>query len=167
VNLLKEAFRGVLLTCILEGSPAFFEQLIADLLVAMGYGGSRAETGEQIGGAGDDGVDGVLREDRLGLDRPIFRPSAISPATAPEAKPFGRPSVLCTVRVPRKMCYHQIDLHQGRHAVRKPIGHVRIVLVDGSERTNLMIRFGVGVRLAEPAEIKRIDLDYFQVLEAE
>lgn len=63
---LTEALRDALLARILEGAPAFFEKLIVDLLVAMGYGGSRADAGERLGGTGDNGVDGVLREDQLG-----------------------------------------------------------------------------------------------------
>jgi len=58
---LDEALRDALLARILEGSPAFFEKMIVDLLLAMGYGGSRADAGEQLGGTGDGGVDGVIR----------------------------------------------------------------------------------------------------------
>ena len=66
---LDETVRDALLARILEGTPAFFEKLIVDLLLQMGYGGSRSDAGEQLGGTGDGGVDGVIREDQLGLDR--------------------------------------------------------------------------------------------------
>jgi restriction system protein len=76
---LDEALRDALLARILEGSPAFFEKLIIDLLLAMGYGGSRSDAGEQLGGTGDGGVDGIIREDQLGLDRVYLQAKRYQP----------------------------------------------------------------------------------------
>ena len=76
---LNEALRDALLARILEASPASFEKLIIDLLLAMGYGGSRADAGEQLGRTGDGGVDGVIREDRLGLDRVYLQAKCYKP----------------------------------------------------------------------------------------
>ena len=65
---LRQTLADDLLDRIRSASPRFFEQLVIDLLVAMGYGGSRADAGQAVGGSGDDGVDGIIKEDRLGLD---------------------------------------------------------------------------------------------------
>lgn len=79
---LTEALRDTLLARILEAPSAFFERLIVDLLLAMGYGGSRADAGEHLGGTGDGGVDGVIREDQLGLDRIYLQAKRYQPGSA-------------------------------------------------------------------------------------
>src|SRR3954453_11589642 len=76
---MSESMREALLTRVLESSPAFFEKLIIDLLLAMGYGGSRADAGGLLGGTGDGGVDGVIREDQLGLDRVYLQANRYQP----------------------------------------------------------------------------------------
>jgi restriction system protein len=76
---LDESLRDALLARILEASPSFFEKMIIDLLLKMGYGGSRTEAGEKLGGTGDGGVDGVINEDRLGLDRVYLQAKRYKP----------------------------------------------------------------------------------------
>jgi restriction system protein len=79
---LNETLRDALLARILEASPASFERLIIDLLLKMGYGGSRTDAGEQLGRTGDGGVDGVIREDRLGLDRVYLQAKRYKPGNS-------------------------------------------------------------------------------------
>ena len=74
-QLLRDGLETELLQQIKDSSPSFFERLVVDLLVKMGYGGSRQEAGRAIGRSGDGGIDGVIDEDRLGLDVYTFRPS--------------------------------------------------------------------------------------------
>ena len=78
-QVLDESLRDALLTRILESPPKFFEKLIIDLLLAMGYGGSRRDAGEQLGGTGDGGIDGIINEDRLGLDRVYLQAKRYQP----------------------------------------------------------------------------------------
>lgn len=83
---LKKELAEILLQQVLQSSPAFFEQLVEDVLVAMGYGGSRADAGKAIGQSGDEGIDGVIKEDRLGLDQIYFQAKRWQ-------NPVGRPQV--------------------------------------------------------------------------
>jgi restriction system protein len=85
---LQDALRDELLGRILENSPGFFERLIVDLLVAMGYGGSHSNAALQLGRSGDGGIDGLINEDRLGLDRIFVQAKRYSPGNV-----VGRPDV--------------------------------------------------------------------------
>jgi restriction system protein len=93
---LNEAVRDALLTRILEASSASFERLIIDLLLKMGYGGSRADAGEHLGRSGDGAVEGVIREDRLGLDRVYLQAKRYKPDNSPAQPARGRPSAQCS-----------------------------------------------------------------------
>ncbi len=165
---LNEALRDALLARVLEASPTSFEKLIIDLLLAMGYGGSRLDAGEQLGRTGDGGVDGVIREDRLGLDRIYLQAKRYKPGNSVGSEAVqafigalvGRGSqkgVLITTSTFTK---------SAREAANQS-GNLRLVLIDGEALTSLMIQFNVGVRVARIVEIKRIDLDYFEDIETE
>jgi restriction system protein len=165
---LTEALRDALLARVLEGTPAFFEKLIVDLLLAMGYGGSKAEAGEQLGGAGDGGADGVIREDQLGLDRVYLQAKRHQPGNTVGSEAvqafigalIGRGAqtgVLITTS----------SFSKAAILAAKQSGHLRLVLIDGDELTALLVRFSVGVRVVQTIEIKRIDLDYFDDTEPE
>ena len=155
--------REALLTRILESSPSFFEKLIVDLLLAMGYGGSRADAGEKLGGTGDGGVDGVIREDQLGLSRVYLQAKRYQPGNSVGSEAvqafigalYGKGSqkgVMITTSTFTKAALN----------VASTAGALRVVLIDGEELTRLMVRFNVGLRVARAIEIKRIDLDYFE-----
>ncbi|MDX9757894.1 MAG: restriction endonuclease [Bacteroidota bacterium] len=140
-------------------SPQFFERLVVELLVNMGYGGSMLDAGMAIGKSGDEGIDGTIKEDRLGLD-------VIYIQAKRWAGTVGRPEVQKFVGA----------LH-GKHA-RKGVflttgtfaqGAVeyaaaidpKVVLIDGKRLTELMIDFNVGVTTRHTYHVKRIDTDYF------
>jgi restriction system protein len=165
---LTEALRDALLARVLEASPAFFERLIIDLLLAMGYGGSQAEAGEQLGRTGDGGVDGVIREDQLGLDRVYLQAKRYQPGNVVSSETVqafigalvgkgAQKGVLITTSTFTKPALNAASQS----------GNLRLVLNDGEELTRLMIRFNVGVRVARTVDIKRIDLDYFEGDETE
>jgi restriction system protein len=146
---------------ILQNSPAFFEELIIDLLVKMGYGGSRPDAATQLGRSGDGGVDGVINEDRLGLDRVYVQAKRYSDETV-----VGRPAVQsfvgslvgmgATKGVFVATSKFSADAMQyARHLQQ------RVILIDGRRLTELMIEHGVGVRLNRSIEFKKIDEDYF------
>ena len=165
---LDEALRDALLARILEASPASFEKLIIDLLLAMGYGGSRADAGEQLGRTGDGGVDGVIREDRLGLDRVYLQAKRYKPGNpvdSPTVQGFvgalvGRGAQKGVLITTSTFTKHALE-------VAKQSGALRIVLIGGDTLTKLMMQFNVGVRVARTVEIKRVNLDYFEDIETE
>jgi len=165
---LDEALRDSLLARVLEAPPAFFERLIVDLLLAMGYGGSRADAGEHLGGTGDGGVDGVIREDQLGLDRVYLQAKRYQPGNT-----IGSETVQAFIGAligkgaQKGVLITTSSFSRQALAAAGQSGALRLVLIDGTELTRLMVRFNVGVRVARTVEIKRIDLDYFDETETE
>jgi restriction system protein len=143
--------------------PGFFEKVVVDLLVAMGYGGSAEDAGERLGRAGDGGVDGVIREDRLGLDLIYIQAKRYAPdrSIGPDAirsfagalDEFGaRKGVFLTTAGFTAAAETYAKAHQTK----------RIVLIDGERLTLLMLRHDVGVRADRTITVKRLDLDYFE-----
>ena len=165
---LDEALRDALLARILEGSPAFFEKLIIDLLLAMGYGGSRLDAGEQLGGTGDGGVDGVIREDQLGLDQIYLQAKRYrsSNTVAGEAVQAFIGALIGRGAQKGVFITTSTFTKSALNAANRS-GSVRVVLIDGDALTKLMVRFNVGTRIAMTVDIKRIDLDYFEDAEVE
>ncbi len=140
-------------------SPEFFEQLVVDLLVAMGYGGSRSEAGQRVGQSGDGGIDGIINEDRLGLDVVYIQAKRWNASVgAPTVREFSgsldmqgaRKGVLITTGIFTKDAIDTADRLQKK-----------IVLIDGERLTQLMIEFNIGVTARETYVIKKIDEDYF------
>ena len=142
-------------------SPSFFERLIIDLLVRMGYGGGRVEMGRALGRAGDGGVDGVIKEDELGLDVVYVQAKRLDPETGVpvrEVRDFvgGLEGHRATKGVFVTTSYFPSTAYDFITRVSK-----RVVLIDGPELAKLMIRHRVGVRVKDVYEIKKIDEDYF------
>lgn len=141
-------------------SPQFFEQLVVDLLVAMGYGGSLQDAGRAVGQSGDGGVDGEIKEDRLGLDKVYIQAKRWEGVV-------GRPVVQAFVgslegKRARKGVL--ITTSTFSREAQEYIGHIekRIVLIDGDELASLMIEHNVGVTDVTHYVIKRVDSDYFE-----
>jgi len=158
-----ESIRSVLAGDILEkiksNSPAFFEKLVVDLMVTMGYGGSREEAGQSIGGSGDEGVDGIIKEDRLGLDL-IYLQAKRWGGTV------GRPDVQKFVgALHGKRAKKGVFITTGKFSddSRKYIETIdpKVSLIDGWTLADLMIDFSLGTTTSGTYEIKRIDLDYY------
>jgi restriction system protein len=158
---LTAALQAELLQRVLEQSPSFFERLIVDLLVSMGYGGSHDDAARQLGKSGDGGIDGVIDEDRLGLDRIYVqakRYAAGSSVGRPEVQGFVGSLVglgatkgvfVTTSAFSKQALDYARSLQQ------------RVILIDGLRLTDLMTEFGVGVRTARVIEVKRLDEDFF------
>jgi len=165
---LNEALRDALLARVLESNPTFFEKVIVDLLLAMGYGGSRSNAGEQLGGTGDGGIDGVIREDQLGLDRVYLQAKRYQPGNSVGSEAVQAfMGALVGKGAQKGVLITTSTFSKAARNVASQSGHLRLVLIDGDELTTLMVRFGVGVRIARTVEIKRIDLDYFEDADAE
>ncbi|MEW5986441.1 MAG: restriction endonuclease [Chloroflexota bacterium] len=149
-----------LLHYVKNGSPQFFERLVVELLVKMGYGGSRKEAGEAIGHSGDEGIDGIINEDRLGLD-------VIYIQAKKWAGTVGRPEIQGFVgALHGKRARKGVFITTGVFS-KEAIEYVsridpKVVLIDGRQLADLMIDFGLGVAPIASYEIKRVDTDYFE-----
>ncbi len=142
-------------------SPAFFERLIIDLLVRMGYGGGRLEMGRALGRVGDGGVDGVIKEDALGLDVLYVQAKRLDPdkgVPVREVRDFvgGLEGHRATKGVFVTTSYFPSTAYDFITRVSK-----RVVLIDGPELASLMIRHRVGVRVKDTYEVEKLDEDYF------
>ncbi len=149
-----------LLAEILGLSPRFFEQLVVDLMVAMGYGGSQQDAARTTRYSSDGGIDGIIKEDRLGLDSIYLQAKRYTDKTV------GRPEIQSFAGA--------LDLHKARKGVfittssfsreaQEYVGLIekRIVLIDGDRLAALMIEYGVGVTTRQTLTIKTLDSDYF------
>ncbi|MEA5575072.1 restriction endonuclease [Anabaena sp. UHCC 0451] len=141
-------------------SPDFFERLVVDLLVKMGYGGSRRDAGRAIGKGGDGGIDGIIKEDKLGLDIVYIQ------AKRWDNTVVGRPEIQKFVGAlhgqrARKGVF--ITTSKFSQDAREYVSIIdsKIVLIDGQELAQVMIDNHVGVSTVSIYEIKKIDSDYF------
>lgn len=158
---LNAALRDELIERVLQNSPGFFEEVIVALLVAMGYGGSRKNAATQLGRSGDGGVDGVINEDRLGLDRVYVqakRYGAGSTVGRPEVQGFVG-SLVGLGATKGVFVTTSTFSSQATEFVR----HLsqRVILLDGPRLADLMIEHNVGVRVSRAVEFKRLDEDFF------
>jgi restriction system protein len=155
----QSALASDLLERVKAASPRFFEHLVVQLLVAMGYGGSVEEAGKALGKPGDEGIDGIIKEDRLGLDviylqakrwdRTIGRPDIQQFAGALQDQ-RARKGVFITTS--------SFSAEARQYAERID---TRIILIDGTELAKLMIAHSVGVTPVAVYELKRVDSDFF------
>ena len=156
---LKKELGEKLLEQIKNCSPKFFEKLVVDLLLAMGYGGSRKDAGEAVGKSGDGGIDGIIKEDNLGLDLIYIQ------AKRWEAS-VGRPSVQAFAGSLEGMKARKgvmITTSQFTKEAKEYVKIIekRIILIDGDKLTQLMIDFGVGVSEIQTYKLQKVDSDYF------
>lgn len=145
-------------------SPQFFERLVVELLVAMGYGGSLADAGKAVGRVGDGGIDGIIKEDKLGLDvvciqakrweNTVGRPQVQAFAGSMEGHRAKKGVLLTTATFSK-------DAHDYISRIER-----KIVLIDGKQLAELMIDHGIGTTTSRNYELKRIDSDYFTEDEA-
>lgn len=144
---------------ITNNSPHFFERLVVDLMVSMGYGGSRADAGRSIGGTGDEGIDGIIKEDRLGLDL-VYLQAKRWEGTV------GRPEVQKFVgALHGKRAKKGVFITTGKFSddAKKYVETIdpKVILIDGRMLAELMIDQGLGTTTTATYDVKRIDSDYF------
>lgn len=156
---LQAALAADLLDRILDQPAVFFEQIVLDVLQAMGYGGTRDDAAQRVGRSGDEGIDGVIREDRLGLDLIYLQAKRWRHVVGrPEIQKFF--GALHGQRATKGVFITTSSF--SRDAAEYAEGVTpRMILVDGHELTQLMIEHNVGVTISREYEIKRLDLDYF------
>ncbi len=156
---LREELASELLETIMTCSASFFERLVVDLLVKMGYGGTRKDAGTAIGRSGDGGIDGIIKEDRLGLDVVYVQAKRWSDTVGrPEIQKFA--GALLGQQA-RKGVF--ITTSNYSRAAQEYVSTIdsKIVLIDGETLANLLIDFDLGVSPVANYSLKRVDLDYF------
>lgn len=148
-----------ILTKIKTNTPDFFEDLVVDIMVAMGYGGSRADAGESIGKSGDEGVDGIIKEDRLGLDVIYLQAKRWeNPVGRPEIQKFV--GALHGKRAKKGVFITTGEFTRDAEEYVKNIDP-KVILINGRKLTEYMIDFNLGATIVNTYDIKRIDTDYF------
>lgn len=156
---LREGLASDILQITKNCSPAFFEQLVVDLLVKMGYGGSRREAGQALGKSGDGGIDGIIKEDKLGLDIIYIQAKRWDSSVGrPEVQKFA--GALQGQRA-KKGIFITTSAFTKEAADYAVLIDTKIILIDGTQLAELMIDHGVGVATQATYEVKRIDSDYF------
>lgn len=156
---LRSDLANELLEKIKSCSPEFFENLVVELLVKMGYGGSLKDAGQAVGKSGDGGIDGIIKEDRLGLDfiyiqakrwDGVVGRSEIQKFVGALQGKFANKGVFITTSRYTREAREYVQSIQSK-----------IVLIDGEELANLMIDYDLGVSKVQTYDIKKIDSDYF------
>jgi len=148
-----------LLQMVKDSSPKFFENLVVDLLLKMGYGGSIKDSGSVVGKSNDEGIDGLIKEDKLGLDVIYIQ------AKKWEAS-IGRPEIQKFVgalqgqRAKKGIFITTSSFNENAYNYVSNID-IKVVLINGEELSNLMIDYNIGVSIKNLFEIKKIDSDYF------
>ena len=144
---------------IMEKDPIFFEKLVVDLLVSMGYGGAFKDAAMVTQYCKDGGVDGIIKEDKLGLDNiyvqakrwsnQVSKPQVQQFAGALDEKRASKGVFITTSTFSKDAKHYVENLSK------------KIVLIDGEQLANYMIEYNVGVSVKTVYEIKRLDSDYF------
>ncbi|MBS3767120.1 MAG: restriction endonuclease [Candidatus Cloacimonetes bacterium] len=150
-----------LLSYVLRSTPGFFEKLVVELLVKMGYGGSQRDAARAVGQSGDEGIDGIIDEDRLGLDTIYVQAKKWKKSSS-----VGRPEIQKFVgalhgKRAKKGIF--ITTTSFSNEARDYVSNIdpKVVLIDGSRLTDLMIDYGIGVTSRTQYELKDLDTDYF------
>jgi len=139
--------------------PAFFEKLVVQLLVAMGYGGNFAEAAQVIGKSSDEGIDGIINEDKLGLDVIYIQAKRWEqPVSRPEIQKFA--GALLGKKAKKGIFITTSTFSAGARTYAENIDS-RIILIDGDRLTDLMIQYDLGVNTYETYQLKKLDLDFF------
>ncbi|WDE07938.1 restriction endonuclease [Thalassomonas viridans] len=159
-NTINSALASDILDAILKASPEFFERLVVDLMLAMGYGGTRKDAGQATQYTQDGGIDGIIKEDKLGLEMIYLQAKRYSNKTV------GRPEIQAFAGA--------LDMHRAKKGVfittssfsKEAIEYVsliekRIVLINGEQLTELMLSHDLGVSTKQVYELKALDSDYF------
>ena len=168
---LEEAFQKInsalateLLSEIMQQKPEFFESLVVQLLVKMGYGGSISDAGKVLGKTGDEGIDGVVREDKLGFDLIYIQAKRWDLGSS-----IGRPEIqkfvgaLAGAGAAKGLFITTANFTKDAYAYAEKQHTTKVVLVDGKILANLMIEYNLGVSTQIAYELKRVDTDFFAI----
>ena len=156
---LRENLATELVQQVKNCSPSFFEKLVLDLLISMGYGGTRKDAGEAIGRSGDEGIDGIIKEDRLGLDVVYVQAKRWeNPVSRPEIQKFA--GALMGRKAKKGVFITTSAFTKDAKEYAEKI-ESKIVLIDGETLAQLMIDHDIGVSSVASYTLKKMDIDYF------
>jgi len=158
---IRKSLASELINKVVELSPAFFEKLVVELLVKMGYGGSIKDAGKAMGKSGDEGIDGTIKEDKLGLDIIYIQAKRWKPGNV-----VGRPELQKFVGAlagqgAKKGIFITTSNFTKEAIEYTPRNETKIVLIDGHQLAQLMIDYNLGCTPQQTYEVKKIDSDYF------
>lgn len=160
---IRKSLAQELLAKVLSLPPAFFEKMVVELLVKMGYGGSLRDAGKVIGKSGDEGIDGTIKEDKLGLDIIYIQAKRWQSGNV-----VGRPEIQKFVGAlagqgAKKGIFITTSSFSREALDYVPRNETKIVLLDGEQLTQLMIDYNIGVTVQQVYELKKMDNDYFEM----
>lgn len=158
---IRKSLASELITKVVDLSPTFFERLVVELLVKMGYGGSIKDAGKAIGKSGDEGIDGTIKEDKLGLDIIYIQAKRWKPGNV-----VGRPELHKFVGAlagqgAKKGIFITTSNFTKEALEYTPKNETKIVLLDGEQIAQLMIDYNIGCATQQIYELKKVDSDYF------
>ncbi|MRS03413.1 restriction endonuclease [bacterium] len=156
---IRNELASEILDRIKQNSPQFFEHLVVDIMLALGYGGSLADAGQSIGQSGDEGIDGIIKEDRLGLDVIYLQAKRWEGSV-------GRPEIQKFVgALHGKRAKKGVFITTGKFSddAQSYVTNIdpKVILIDGKMLADLMIDYGLGTNITAKYEIRKIDSDYF------
>jgi len=158
-QLLRKSLEVDLLEQVRISTPAFFERLVVDLIVSMGYGGSRKDAGKAVGKSGDGGIDGIIKEDRLGLDVIYLQAKRWDASVGrPEVQKFA--GALQGQRVNKGILITTSSFTKDALEYVNVIS-AKIILIDGEALAGMMVDYNVAVMRTGNYELKKIDVEYF------
>ena len=161
--IIRSELSKTLLQAIMDCTPDFFERLVVDLLIAMGYGYDAVDAGKVVGRSGDEGIDGIISEDKLGFSHVYVQAKRWDPTHTvgrPEVQAFA--GALLGKGASKGLFITTSSFSDKAKAYAAEQTTIRIVLVDGKELAALMMDFNVGVSTQKTYAIKQIDTDYFE-----
>jgi len=158
---IRKSLASELINKVVELSPAFFEKLVVELLVKMGYGGSIKDAGKAMGKSGDEGIDGTIKEDKLGLDIIYIQAKRWKPGNV-----VGRPELQKFIGAlagqgAKKGIFITTSNFSKEAIEYTPRNKTKIVLIDGVQLAQLMIDYNLGCTPLQAYDVKKIDNDYF------
>jgi len=157
---LHSALSKELLSIVMTCSPSFFEKLVIDLLITMGYGGSRKEAGKAMGKSGDGGIDGIINEDKLGLDV-IYLQAKRWGNSVPVKEIRDFTGALASKKAKKGIFITTSSFPKSVYEFVQQVEY-KIILIDGERLANLMIEHNVGLSTVSTYHVKTIDSDYFE-----
>ncbi|NWE18556.1 restriction endonuclease [Pseudomonas sp. P7548] len=156
---LGQALAEDLLSLVRAASPAFFEQLVVDLMISMGNGGSRKEAGRATQQTNDGGIDGIIKEDKLGLDVIYLQAKRwVNTVHRPEIDKFI--GALTRQRARKGVFITTSDFSNGAREAAMNLD-IKVVLIDGEDLARLMVENNLGCNVKQIYEVKQLDNDYF------
>lgn len=162
INAIQADVRGRLLQTVIEQTPEFFEKLVLDVLLKMGYGGSREDAAEHLGRSGDEGIDGRINQDALGLDQVLVQAKKYRPDRIIDRKEVQAfIGSLAGQGVTKGVFITTSGFQPSAREFIQRGSTTKVVLVDGEMLIDLMLRHGIGVRIAQKFEVHEIDQNYF------